>query len=63
MKLRSSQKSLRFFSSVSLFLITFIVVGGFSDEAKAGGTLKFGMIEDAISLDPIIPSDNGSIWT
>jgi len=63
MKLRSSQKSLRFFSSVSLFLITFIVAVGFSNETKAGGTLKFGMIEDAISLDPIIPSDNESIWT
>jgi len=40
-----------------------ILFTGAVSPSHAGGTLRFGMYEDAISLDPIIPSDNASIHT
>lgn len=47
-----------------------LVFGTFAPSIQAasntpvhGGTLVLARAEDAISFDPIVPSDNGSIWT
>ena len=49
----------------AIFLLTALVLSFSANVSPsfAGGTLRFGMYEDAISLDPIIPSDNASIHT
>jgi peptide/nickel transport system substrate-binding protein len=46
-----------------VFLASFFLLIGISAQAHAGGVMRLAMIEDALSLDPIIPSDNASIWT
>lgn len=36
---------------------------GASGPPQHGGTLVLARAEDAISFDPVVPTDNGSIWT
>lgn len=50
-------------SVLSVCLLVGFITPGLSNQAQAESVLKFGMIEDIISFDPIIPSDNASIWT
>lgn len=46
-----------------LLMALVFTVSGVVAPALAKGTLRFGMTEDPISLDPVIPSDNASIHT
>jgi peptide/nickel transport system substrate-binding protein len=33
-----------------------------ADTPQKGGTLKLGRVADAVSFDPVFPTDNMSIW-
>lgn len=57
--------------AASLFIVLLSACGGGSSSASGGtastvvhgGTLTLARAEDPASFDPIVPSDNGSIWT
>ena len=61
---RRNKKRLNLTISATIFILCVsLTLLGSSTKIHAGGTLKLAMMEDAISMDPIIPSDNASIWT
>ncbi len=47
----------------ALVAVALIAAGGVADAAaKRGGTLTLARPDEPLSLDPVIPSDNGSIY-